>query len=240
MDPYKSQRKNAAALAKDLIFKTSQTLEPYIQQFFNQVLILGKVDNKLNISRKVYDLIYELNLVCPSILITVLPQLEFKIKSPDETERMGSVSLLARMFSEKDSVLAKNHRQLWMAFLGRYNDISVAIRTKCVQYTMHFLMNHPELKDDIIETLKARTHDPEESVRYEVVMAIVTTARKDVDVVASSEELLNFVKERTLDKKFKIRKEAVSGLALIYKKHLTDPLGQPEATKKAIKWIKDK
>ena len=58
---------------------------------------------------------------------------------------MGSVSLLARMFSEKGSVLAKNHRQLWLAFLGRYNDISVAIRTKCVQYTMHFLMNHPEL-----------------------------------------------------------------------------------------------
>ena len=77
-------------------------------------------------------------------------------------------------------------------------------------------------------------------MRYEVVMAIVTTARKDVDVVAASEELLNFVKERTLDKKFKIRKEAVSGLALIYKKYMADPLGQPEATKKAIKWIKDK
>lgn len=58
--------------------------------------------------------------------------------------------------------------------------------------------------------------------------------------MAGSEELLNFVKERTLDKKFKIRKEAISGLALIYKKHLSDPLGQPEATKKAIKWIKDK
>ena len=71
-------------------------------------------------------------------------------------------------------------------------------------------------------------------------MAIVTTARKDVDVVAASEELLNFVKERTLDKKFKIRKEAVSGLALIYKKYMADPLNQPEATKKAIKWIKDK
>ena len=108
------------------------------------------------------------------------------------------------------------------------------------QYTMHFLMNHPELRDDICETLKARQHDPEESVRYEVVMAIVTTARKDVQVVAESEELLNFVKERTLDKKFKIRKEALSGLALIYKKHLSDPVNQPEATKKAIKWIKDK
>ena len=32
----------------------------------------------------------------------------------------------------------------------------------------------------------------------------------------------------------------ISGLALIYKKHLSDPANQPEATKKAIKWIKDK
>ena len=54
----------------------------------------------------------------------------------DESERMGSVSLLARMFSEKGSNLAKNHRPLWLAFLGRYNDISVAIRTKCVQVSI--------------------------------------------------------------------------------------------------------
>ena len=36
-------------------------------------------------------------------------------------------------------------RQLWLAFLGRYNDISLTIRIKCVQYTMHFLINHPEV-----------------------------------------------------------------------------------------------
>ena len=76
-------------------------------------------------------------MICPRILLTVLPQLEFKIKSTDEGERMGSVSLLARMFSEKGSNLAKNHRPLWLAFLGRYNDISVAIRTKCVQVSTY-------------------------------------------------------------------------------------------------------
>jgi sister chromatid cohesion protein PDS5 len=37
VEPAKSQRKNAYALAKDLVNKTSDTLEPYIQQFFNQV-----------------------------------------------------------------------------------------------------------------------------------------------------------------------------------------------------------
>lgn len=38
---------------------------------------------------------------------------------------------------------------------------------------------------------------------------------------------------------FKIRREAMSGLALIYRKHLADG-DVPQATKKAITWIKDK
>ena len=42
-------------------------------------------------------------------------------------------------------------------------------------------------------------------LRFEVVTAIVSTARKDFDLVAKNESLLNNVKERTLDKKFKIR-----------------------------------
>ena len=87
-------------------------------------------------------------------------------------------------------------RQLWLAFLGRYNDISLTIRIKCVQYTMHFLINHPELINDITDTLKLRQHDSEENVRFEVVLAIVGTAKKNFEIVASSEELLNFVKVR--------------------------------------------
>ncbi|XP_072386010.1 sister chromatid cohesion protein PDS5 homolog B isoform X2 [Diabrotica undecimpunctata] len=239
VEPNKSQHKNSYFLAKELIVKTSDTLEPYIQAFFNQVLILGKEDKKLHICGKVYDLIYELNHIRPQILLAVLPQLECKLKSPLESDRLAAVALLAKMFSEKDSELPRRHTALWRAFLGRFNDISIAIRTKCVQYSMHFLLNHPDLRKDITETLKMRQHDSEENVRYQVVMAIVTTAKNDFQVVSDSEDLLEFVKERTLDKKFKIRKEAMSGLALIYKKHLSDP-DVPNATKKAVTWIKDK
>lgn len=239
VEPNKTQQKNAYFLAKELIIKTSETLEPYIQAFFNQVLILGKEDQNLQISRKVYDLIYELNHICPQILVSVLPQLECKLKSSQESERLSAVALLAKMFSEKDSELPRRHGPLWRAFLGRFNDISVAIRTKCVQYSMHFLLNHPDLRKDITETLKMRQHDSDENVRYQVVMSIVTTARNDFQVVSDSGDLLEFVKERTLDKKFKIRKEAMAGLAMIYKKHLSDP-DVPNATKKAVTWIKDK
>lgn len=51
--------------------------------------------------------------------------------------------------------------------------------------------------------LQLRQHDGEENVRFEVVKAIVATAKLDFSVVSESEDLLNYVKERTLDKKVK-------------------------------------
>lgn len=208
-------------------------------QFFNHVLILGKEEKSLLIFSKVYELIYELYQCCPSVLLSVLPQLECKLKSAQFQERLSGVALLARMFSEPESELAKQYPALWRAFLGRFNDISVPIRIKCVQYCMHFLVHHPDLRKDITETLKMRQHDAHEQVRYEVVMAIIATAQRDFQAVAESEDLLHFVRERTLDKKFKIRKEAMSGLAMIYKKFLTEE-SVPPATEKAVQWIKDK
>lgn len=151
-----------------------------------------------------------------------------------------AVSLLARMFSEKDSQLSKKHSTLLRMFLGRFCDISVLIRIKCVQSSMHFLLNQPHLRDDIIQCLRARQHDSDENVRYEVVMSIVETAKREFTIVCESEDLLDFVRERTLDKKFKIRKEAMWGLAFIYKKAICEPNELTEDVKKSIEWIKNK
>lgn len=236
IEPRKSQNRNAYNLARDLLRRTSATIEPYIQSFFNNALILGK-SSESEVAPHLYDLIYELNSISPSVLLAVLPQLEFKLKSNDEKERLEVTRLLARMFSDKNSELATQHKALWTCFLGRFNDIGVSVRIRCVQYSMHFLLNHPELRTDITEQLKLRQHDPEETVRYEVVMAIISAAKKDFTSI--SDELLNFVKERTLDKKFKIRKEALLGLSMIYKKCMTTP-EIPDSTRECVSWIKNK
>lgn len=49
------------------------------------------------------------------------------------------------------------------------------------------------------EYLKVRSHDPEEAIRHDVIVSIVTAAKKDLSLV--NDALLNFVKERTLDKR---------------------------------------
>ncbi|XP_059168056.1 sister chromatid cohesion protein PDS5 homolog A-B-like isoform X2 [Physella acuta] len=219
VDPNKTQKKMAYAMAKDLVKRTSSTIEPYIQTFFNNMLMLGKQANN-DVGNHLYDLIYELNQVSPSILLAVIPQLEFKLKSNEESERKSVTKLLAKMFSEKESDLASQNRALWVCFLGRFNDISVAIRTACIQQTHHFILNHPELVKDILDQIKVRQHDPEESVRMDVVNSLLTVAKKDLKVMTP--EMLQFVKERTLDKKFRIRREALLGLGSMYKQAIID------------------
>jgi len=195
------------------------------------------------------ELIYELNQICPSVMSGILPQLDIKIKSNEERERCEFTRLLARLFSDKSSKLSEEFPELWKSFLGRFRDISVIVRTRCVQYSMHFLVNHPNLRSDITDQLRQRGHDPDENVRYEVVMAIISAAKKGIENV--NEDLLSFVKERTLDKKFKIRKEALFGMAFLYKQYNLNigaegensdqsSVTKPSTAIKMLDWIKNK
>ena len=51
----------------------------FADQFFNNTLMLGNTSNSV-LSDRMYDLILELNIIQPTILLSVLPQLEFKLK----------------------------------------------------------------------------------------------------------------------------------------------------------------
>ena len=48
-------------------------------QFFNNALMVGKTSES-DMSGRVFELIYELNMIAPALLLAVLPQLEFKLK----------------------------------------------------------------------------------------------------------------------------------------------------------------
>ncbi|XP_062409305.1 sister chromatid cohesion protein PDS5 homolog B [Sardina pilchardus] len=233
---HKNLNKQAYDLAKALLKRTAQAIEPYITNFFNQVLMLGKTSVS-DLSEHVFDLILELYNIDSHLLLSVLPQLEFKLKSNDNDERLQVVKLLAKMFGAKDSELATQNKPLWQCYLGRFNDIHVPIRLECVKFASHCLMNHPDLAKDLTEYLKVRSHDPEEAIRHDVIVSIVTAAKKDLALV--NDHLLNFVRERTLDKRWRVRKEAMMGLAQIYKKYSLQGEGGKEASKQ-ISWIKDK
>lgn len=236
VEPQKSQNRQAYGLAKDLLIKTSNAIEPYIQNFFNNALMLGKTSES-ELSEHLYDLIYELNAICPSVLLAVLPQLEFKLKSNEETERKQVTKILSKMFSDPGSNLAEQNKALWICFLGRFNDISITVRTICVQSAVSFVLHHPELIRDVIEQVKIRQHDAEETVRQEVVNTLLNIAKKNFNITTT--EMLDIIKERTRDKKFKIRRDALNGLGQLYKTVLSAETVSQEHLDKVV-WVKNK
>ncbi len=110
--------------------------------------MLGKTSES-DLSGRLYDLIFELNLIAPSVLFAVLPQLDFKLKveadpisdqafepncvhcrrinprkfnvlqSNEEDERKAVTKLLSKMFADPDSELAAQNQPLWKCYLGR-------------------------------------------------------------------------------------------------------------------------
>uniref|UniRef100_A0A8C9V984 PDS5 cohesin associated factor A n=1 Tax=Scleropages formosus TaxID=113540 RepID=A0A8C9V984_SCLFO len=223
---HKNLNKQAYDLAKILLKRTVQTIETCIANFFNQVLVLGK-SSVSDLSEHVFDLIQELFAIDPHLLVSVMPQLEFKLKSNDGEERLAVVRLLAKLFGARDSELASNNRPLWQCFLGRFNDIHVPVRLECVKFASHCLMNHPDLAKDLTDYLKVRSHDPEEAIRHDVIVTIINAGKKDLNLRVTGRA------------RCPCDDEAMMGLAQLYKKYCLHHEAGKESAQK-ISWIKDK
>lgn len=212
--PNSKRSPEAYHLASTLIDRCSSTLEPYIQLFFNKVMVLqNSVDSVLE--DQLYPLIYELFKINKTVLLSVIPQLEYKLKSDEEAQRIKTVKLLSLLFSEEDSSLTKCNKALWHCYLGRFSDISSSVRLACIKSTKQFLLSEDtSVQDDMVEQLEIRLQDPDEKVRLETIITICELASEDFDSL--SKKLFNGVIDRIMDKKWSIRREAVTWIGRIY------------------------
>jgi hypothetical protein len=173
------------------------------------------------ISDKLCLIIYELNVIRYALLELVMPQLEYKLRSAELKERREYTKLLSKMFSEKESRLSIQLPQLWEAYLDRFADANEEIRHTCVQYICDFLVQQADSiqaitsdqpggnttlavttstqLEQIIEQVKSRSLDPEESIRHEVVQEILKAIKMEHNLITI--DLLNILKDRTLDVK---------------------------------------
>ncbi|XP_066923364.1 sister chromatid cohesion protein PDS5 homolog B-like [Clytia hemisphaerica] len=236
VSPRKTKKPQSYQLACDLLDRCSSSIEPYMQLFFNNALVLnGEVHKDLN--GHLYDLMFELFKVNRTVLLSVLPQLEFKVKGNDETERIDAVKLLGKMFASEDCTLAQTNKQLWNCYIGRFCDISSEIRIECIKMSKAFLTsNIPLLKSDITEQISSRLQDMDEKVRLEALLIVYEAATDDF--AALDEKLLEDLKERMRDKKWSIRREAITCIGKIYKKLSSSSKTKPLLRK--IDWAPSK
>jgi len=72
----------------------------------------------------------------------------------------------------------------------------------CIEQAECILINHPSAKAAISEHWNRRHRDADDNVRCAVVMAIVNTCKRGLNYV--TEEMLQCVRERCLDKKVRV------------------------------------
>ncbi|CAL8070083.1 unnamed protein product [Calicophoron daubneyi] len=162
-------------------------------------------------------IIYALHTIQDSIVAPILPTVELKLKSPSTRERKRSFRLLARLFSEPQSLLHEQNPGLWEAFLGRFNDIDKEVRKLCVHMVPQLLKQNSSLPQErLLACLQQRVYDPAEDVRLLVLRTMAVLVSETQDGV--TDNIFSLLEGRSRDKNLSIRKEASTALASIYKR----------------------
>nr|XP_042896495.1 sister chromatid cohesion protein PDS5 homolog A isoform X2 [Parasteatoda tepidariorum] len=206
IEPNKSSCERTYNLAQDLLKQTATVLEPYIQTTF--IKAMGGQQEDV-ISEHLYELIYELNLIIPSEIIVVVNNLENKLMSSLEEERIEVLTLLSKLFSDKSSKMIEQNKVLWSSYISRYKDASTKVRCLHMKFSKNLLMNHPQTsKPALIECFMFNIVDPDDRVRKQTCQTISETVPELYDVL--DPELWESFQERARDKNYEIRQTVLT------------------------------
>jgi sister-chromatid-cohesion protein PDS5 len=138
----------AYRLAVQVCNTTADKLQRHVCQYFTDIIVSHSRDEEFDEIRTAHDLIKQLNHSCPSLLHSVIPQLEEELRVEEVQLRSIATQVLGDMFSDKGAAdLVKKYPTTWNVWLMRKNDKSAAIRLKFVEAAKGLLVNLPDLRD---------------------------------------------------------------------------------------------
>ncbi|XP_065828545.1 sister chromatid cohesion protein PDS5 homolog A-like [Oscarella lobularis] len=184
-------------------------------------------DDKTTIDQKTMnEVLIKLFRLSPKVVEPVYQLLGYKLSDEDLDRRRSSVSVLARIFAEKESTVGEDNKNLWSLFIKRFQDIDPEVRGTCAKFSKYYLAYHSDLRADTEQQLHDLLIDPEEEVRSIALTSTISALKQDFSCV--SDMLLAKAEERMKDKKFTIRKTAYTELAQLYDVVLTSVRAQDD------------
>ncbi|CAM9300251.1 unnamed protein product, partial [Phaeothamnion confervicola] len=132
--------------------------------------------------------------------------------------RSRAATLLGRLFASQHADYGRQFARNWRDLLGRFIDVDPSIRAQMVEIGALILRRKPELRQELREALLKRLSDQEPEVRHKAVQELADAAADNMSAVGP--ELLRQVGERMKDKRAPIRKDAATGLAQVYARHV--------------------
>uniref|UniRef100_H2YFG7 Uncharacterized protein n=1 Tax=Ciona savignyi TaxID=51511 RepID=H2YFG7_CIOSA len=194
LDTARKMNPSAYELARDLLKRTVVVVEQFLMQFFQNVILANRPEHS-RMSAHWTKLIPELYKITPQLLLSVLPQLELRLRADNSKERLEVVTLLSDMWMIFINHGIKSTRN--SQFLFTEQVVFTQVRCACVNFFRSLAINHgtqSHYTREVMSYFKPRRHDTDDQVRLTVVSCIRGIAIKDIQL--ASDELLEFVKER--------------------------------------------
>eukprot|EP01138_Halocafeteria_seosinensis_P009211 gb/GECG01009413.1/.p1 GENE.gb/GECG01009413.1/~~gb/GECG01009413.1/.p1 ORF type:complete len:1491 (+),score=198.69 gb/GECG01009413.1/:1-4473(+) len=218
---YKNQNPAAYSVSKQVISRAADRLQPPISELVNAVLITGDgstTESDIRDKQLVFDIVYELHLISPQLLLYVIPAVTQELLVDDADVRLAAVHLLGDLYSSEATCLGNSYAKQFSQFCERFHDVDADVRLHVVAAGGRILSAHSQLVTQLEPHLKKRLLDYEKSVRLEAVRAICDAAAASLSSV--SMDLLVSVGDRTHDKVPDVRKEAATGLSQAFGAHI--------------------
>nr|GAT42782.1 predicted protein [Mycena chlorophos] len=204
-------------LAVQVCNATADKLQRHVSQYFAEIMVADREDDYEDV-RVAHELVKRLYHSCPTLLHSVIPQLEQELQADDLQIRLICTHVLGQMFADKTTgiELTTKYKSTWEAWLKRRNDKAPAVRLKFVEVARGLLDSAYDVQRDAIEqALRDKLIDPDEKVRAGASRLYgqldYETALHHVSV-----EQLHQLGGRGADKKPAVRQEALRALGRLY------------------------
>ncbi|KAK0480865.1 armadillo-type protein [Armillaria novae-zelandiae] len=217
MDKNAQPDQPAYRLVVQVCNQAADKLQRHVSMYFTDTIVTNSGDEELKEVRKAHELVKRIHLACPTLLHSVIPQLEEELRAEDVQLRSIATQVLGEMFADKSGYdLSKKYPTTWRVWLVRTNDRSVSVRLKALESARPIISGgYPEMREAVQECLQAKLLDPDEKVRAAVCKIY---GQLDYETAAHhvTEEQLRAIAQRTIDKKQLVRTEALKSLGKLY------------------------
>ncbi|CAJ0950738.1 unnamed protein product, partial [Mesorhabditis belari] len=210
----------AYQLSKKVVIISATALESPFQTMCTQAGALDRLPDDFELVgtklAKLFEIICELYDISSKLVYPVLSLFMRYLMSDDYDARYKAVKLIGVLAVNDKGNLAEERVELWNQYLKRYTDISPTIRSLCATQGGAILLKHPAQRGVISKLLTRLLTDEDENVRIAAVSSTAQAAKKKIESV--SDDLINAAAGRILDKKAKVRDEAIRQLVQVHAK----------------------
>lgn len=214
MDAFASPPASARArIAADVCRATQDRLQKHAAHYFSAALAAAADEEEDERSAALAALHAQLVRVAeavPSLLTSVVPQLEVELAAQDAGVRHFATRVLGALFADGAAHLAELHPSTWRAWLGRAVDRVAALRADWVDGALRVLSSYAALGDALAPGLCACVGDPDERVRAAVGRAVGALSLEALRHVP--EALLRELAQRGKDRRAGVRDSALGAL----------------------------